>query len=75
MNANKIEKFEDLIAWQKARNLTKRAYEITKCSGPYLTSRVPGKYAPKQLFYMSNIQRRIRFSSVPTFGLKRIVTW
>lgn len=30
MNANKIEKFEDLIAWQKARNLTKRVYSITK---------------------------------------------
>ncbi len=30
MNASKIEKFEDLIAWQKARNLTKRVYDITK---------------------------------------------
>ena len=30
MNANKIQKFEDLIAWQKARHLTKRVYGITK---------------------------------------------
>ena len=30
MNANKIEKFEDLIAWQKARYLTKKVYNITK---------------------------------------------
>lgn len=30
MNANKIEKFEDLITWQKARHLTKRVYGITK---------------------------------------------
>ena len=27
---NKIEKFEDLIAWQKARELTKRVYEMTR---------------------------------------------
>ncbi len=30
MKANKIEKFEDLIAWQKARQLTKEVYSITK---------------------------------------------
>ncbi len=30
MNPNKIEKFEDLIAWQKARHLTKRVYSVTK---------------------------------------------
>ncbi len=30
MNGNKVEKFEDLIAWQKARHLTKRVYGITK---------------------------------------------
>ena len=30
MNANKIQKFEDLIAWQKARHLTKSVYSITK---------------------------------------------
>ena len=28
--ADKIEKFEDLIAWQKARELTKQIYRITK---------------------------------------------
>jgi len=27
--AEKIEKFEDLIAWQKARELTKQIYRIT----------------------------------------------
>ena len=26
----KIERFEDLIAWQKARELTKEIYKITK---------------------------------------------
>ena len=26
----KVEKFEDLVAWQKARALTKQIYEITK---------------------------------------------
>jgi four helix bundle protein len=26
----KIERFEDLIAWQKARELTKNIYKITK---------------------------------------------
>ena len=26
----KVEKFEDLVAWQKARELTKQIYEITK---------------------------------------------
>ena len=28
--SNKIERFEDLIAWQKARTLTARIYEITE---------------------------------------------
>lgn len=26
----KVERFEDLIAWQKARELTKRIYEVTR---------------------------------------------
>jgi len=26
----KIEKFEELIAWQKARELTKAVYEVTR---------------------------------------------
>lgn len=30
MSNKKIEKFEDLIAWQKARGLTKHIYTITK---------------------------------------------
>ncbi len=30
MNANRIEKFEDLIAWQKARQLTKKVYNVAK---------------------------------------------
>jgi len=27
---NRIQRFEDLIAWQKARQLTKRIYELTR---------------------------------------------
>jgi four helix bundle protein len=27
---SKVERFEDLIAWQKARELTKRIYEVTR---------------------------------------------
>jgi len=27
---SKVEKFEDLIAWQKARELTKEIYSVTK---------------------------------------------
>ena len=30
MSGQRIEKFEDLIAWQKARELTKNIYKITK---------------------------------------------
>jgi len=30
MSTNKIEKFEDLIAWQKTRELTKNIYRVTK---------------------------------------------
>lgn len=30
MNKARIEKFEDLIAWQRARELTKNIYKITK---------------------------------------------
>jgi four helix bundle protein len=29
-NPGRIEKFEDLIAWQKARELTKNIYKVTK---------------------------------------------
>jgi four helix bundle protein len=29
MSTTKIEKFEDLIAWQKARELTKNIYQVT----------------------------------------------
>jgi four helix bundle protein len=30
MSTARIEKFEDLIAWQKARELTKNIYKVTK---------------------------------------------
>jgi four helix bundle protein len=30
MPAGRIEKFEDLIAWQKARELTRNIYRVTK---------------------------------------------
>ncbi len=30
-DVNKIEKFEDLIAWQKARELTRAIYKVTQC--------------------------------------------
>lgn len=30
---NKIERFEDLIAWQKARDLTKEIYQVTRQGG------------------------------------------
>jgi four helix bundle protein len=29
-NPGRIEKFEDLIAWQKVRELTKNIYKVTK---------------------------------------------
>ena len=35
IKTNRIERFEDLIAWQKARQLTKRIYGISK-SGEFL---------------------------------------
>src|SRR5690349_18524090 len=30
MSKNKIERFEDLIVWQKARELTRRIYQLTE---------------------------------------------
>jgi four helix bundle protein len=30
---NKVERFEDLVAWQKARTLTREIYEITRQAG------------------------------------------
>ena len=30
---NKVQRFEDLIAWQKARQLTRRVYELTRSGG------------------------------------------
>ncbi len=37
-NPGRIEKFEDLIAWQKARELTKNIYQVTK-QGDFLKVR------------------------------------
>jgi len=36
MSGQRIEKFEDLIAWQKARELTKNIYRVTLVPGEYL---------------------------------------
>jgi four helix bundle protein len=52
---SKIERFEDLIAWQKARLLTKRIYEITRRK-PFATDfGLTGQIQGAAVSAMSNI--------------------
>jgi four helix bundle protein len=55
MENKKVEKFEDLIAWQKARVLTKNIYEITR-TGPFAKDfGLSGQIQRAAVSVMSNI--------------------
>jgi len=52
---NSITKFEDLIAWQKARELTRRIYEITRAGEFAKDFRLSGQIQSAAVSIMSNI--------------------
>jgi len=52
---NRIDKFEDLIAWQKARELTRNIYEITRTREFAKDFRLSGQIQSAAVSIMSNI--------------------
>ena len=52
---NKIERFEDLIAWQKARALTKEIYQITRGGSFARDFGLSGQIQRAAVSIMSNI--------------------
>ncbi len=62
-----ITKFEDLIAWQKARALTKRIYEMTR-KEPYAKDfRLSGQIQSASVSIMANIAEGFERSRRPEF--------
>ncbi len=53
--ANKVERFEDLIAWQKARELTRMVYQLTKGGVLARDARLTGQLEGAAVSVMSNI--------------------
>ena len=52
---SKIEKFEDLIAWQKARVLTKAVYQLTRGGGMARDYGLSGQMQQASVSIMANI--------------------
>jgi len=52
---NKIEKFEDLIAWQKARQLTAKIYQISRKGEFGKDFRLSGQIQGAAVSIMSNV--------------------
>ena len=52
---NSVTKFEDLIAWQKARDLTRNVYKITRTREFAKDFRLSGQIQSAALSIMSNI--------------------
>jgi four helix bundle protein len=63
----KIERFEDLIAWQKARLLTKVIYEITSASIFYRDFSLREQIRRAAVSVMSNIAEGFERSSINEF--------
>jgi four helix bundle protein len=53
--ANKVERFEDLIAWQKARALTKEVYDVTRRGELRRDFGLTGQMQRASVSIMSNI--------------------
>lgn len=53
--SNRIEKFEDLIAWQKARELTRAIYEVTRMGAFAKDYGLSGQIQRAAVSVMSNI--------------------
>ena len=52
---HKIKRFEDLVAWQKARTLTKRIYEVTRRDGFRGDYGLAGQIQRAAVSIMSNV--------------------
>ena len=64
---SKIEKFEDLIAWQKARALTKAIYTITRAADFARDFGLAGQIQRAAVSAMSNIAEGFERSSLKEF--------
>ena|SRR4029079_656484 len=64
---NSITKFEDLIAWQKARELTRRVYEITRTGEFAKDFRLSGQIQSAAVSIMSNIAEGFERSGLGEF--------
>ena len=64
---NIVTKFEDLIAWQKARELTRRVYEITRTGEFAKDFRLSGEIQSAAVSIMSNIAEDFERSGLGEF--------
>ncbi|HEX5606576.1 MAG TPA: four helix bundle protein [Candidatus Binatia bacterium] len=64
---NSVKKFEDLIAWQKARELTRRVYEITRTREFAKDLRLSGQIQSAAVSIMSNIAEGFERSGLGEF--------
>ena len=64
---NSVTKFEDLIAWQKARELTRRVYEITRTGEFAKDFRLSGQIQSAAVSIMSNIAEGFERSGLREF--------
>ena len=64
---NSVTRFEDLIAWQKARELTRRVYEITRTGEFAQDFRLSGQIQSAAVSIMSNIAEGFERSGLREF--------
>jgi four helix bundle protein len=64
---NRIVRFEDLIAWQKARELTRRIYEITRMGEFAKDFRLSSQMQSAAVSIMSNIAEGFERSGLGEF--------
>src|SRR6185436_3256770 len=64
---SRVVKFEDLIAWQKARELTRRVYEITRTGEFAKDFRLSGQLQSAAVAIMSNIAEGFERSGLGEF--------
>ena len=64
---SRVVKFEDLIAWQKARELTRRVYEITRAGEFAKDFRLSSQIQSAAVSIMSNIAEGFERSGLAEF--------
>src|SRR4029079_6774743 len=65
--AMKIQRYEDLIAWQKARELTRRIYEVTRGAGFERDFRLVDQIRSASVSVMSNLAEGFERGSTADF--------